>query len=102
MGTLVLTLAVIGIGLYGAVAAVERHARGQRVQHARAERHARPRTSPNSGPRSRTMSNHCCRASPAITDRNAKWTLVHTEGMLYVTRGTESLSTPIVRHTLTG
>ncbi|HZL17956.1 MAG TPA: YaeQ family protein [Polyangia bacterium] len=41
-------------------------------------------------------------ALDAITDRNAKWTLVHTEGMVYVTSGTESLSTPVVRHTLTG
>jgi hypothetical protein len=41
-------------------------------------------------------------ALDAITDRNAKWTLVHTEGMLYVTSGAESLSTPVVRHTLTG
>jgi uncharacterized protein YaeQ len=40
-------------------------------------------------------------ALDAVTDRNAKWTLVHTEGMLYVTSGAESLSTPIVRHTLT-
>lgn len=39
-------------------------------------------------------------ALDAITDRNAKWTLVHTEGMLYVTSGAESLSTPVVRHTL--
>jgi len=38
----------------------------------------------------------------AATDRNAKWTLVHTEGMLYVTSGTESFSTPVVRHALTG
>ena len=41
-------------------------------------------------------------ALDAITDRNARWTLVHTEGMLYVTSGAESLSTPVIRHTLTG
>lgn len=39
-------------------------------------------------------------ALAAATDRNAKWTLVHTEGMLYVTSGEESFSTPVVRHTL--
>ena len=36
------------------------------------------------------------------TDRNARWTLVHTEGMLYVTSGDQSFSTPIVRQSLTG
>ncbi len=35
------------------------------------------------------------------TDRNAKWTLVHTEGMLYVTSGDQSFSTPVVRQSLT-
>jgi uncharacterized protein YaeQ len=39
-------------------------------------------------------------ALAAVTDRNARWTLVHTEGMLYVTSGAESLSTPVVRHAL--
>jgi uncharacterized protein YaeQ len=39
-------------------------------------------------------------ALAAVTDRNARWTLVHTEGMLYVTSGSESLSTPVVRHAL--
>jgi uncharacterized protein YaeQ len=39
-------------------------------------------------------------ALAAVTDRNAKWTLVHTEGMLYVTSGAESFSTPVVRQAL--
>jgi uncharacterized protein YaeQ len=41
-------------------------------------------------------------ALAAATDRNAKWALVHTEGTLYVTSGTESFSTAVVRHTLAG
>jgi uncharacterized protein YaeQ len=36
----------------------------------------------------------------AATDRNAKWTLVHTEGILYVTSGEANLSAPVVRHAL--
>jgi uncharacterized protein YaeQ len=39
-------------------------------------------------------------ALAGATDRNAKWTLVHTEGMLYVTSGAESFSTPVVRQSL--
>ena len=35
-----------------------------------------------------------------ITDRNARWTLVHTEGMLYVTSGENTETTAISRHTL--
>ena len=34
------------------------------------------------------------------TDRNASWTLVHTEGMLYVTSGDTNLASPIARHSL--
>lgn len=36
----------------------------------------------------------------AITDRNCVWTLVHTEGVLYVTAGDQTLSTTIARHAL--
>ncbi|MEO8213101.1 MAG: YaeQ family protein [Myxococcales bacterium] len=36
----------------------------------------------------------------AATDRNARWTLVHTEGMLYVTSGDVSVTTAVTRHTL--
>ena len=38
----------------------------------------------------------------AATDRNAKWTLVHTEGMLYVESGGKSFSAPVVRQSLGG
>jgi uncharacterized protein YaeQ len=33
----------------------------------------------------------------ALTDRNTRWTLVHTEGVLYVTVGEESLSSAVTR-----
>lgn len=36
----------------------------------------------------------------AATDRNARWTLVHTEGTLYVTSGDVSVTTAITRHSL--
>ena len=39
-------------------------------------------------------------ALDAATDRNARWSLAHTEGTLYVTSGDVSLETPIVRHSL--
>ena len=41
-------------------------------------------------------------ALAAVTDRNAKWALAHTEGTLYVTSGDKSFSTAVVRHTLGG
>jgi uncharacterized protein YaeQ len=41
-------------------------------------------------------------ALAAVTDRNAKWSLVHTEGTLYITSGAESVSTTVVRHALGG
>jgi uncharacterized protein YaeQ len=37
----------------------------------------------------------------AATDRNAKWTVVHTEGTLYVTSGDASVTGPVTRHALT-
>ncbi len=39
-------------------------------------------------------------ALEAATDRNAKWVLVHTEGMLYVTSADTNVSTAITRHGL--
>jgi uncharacterized protein YaeQ len=39
-------------------------------------------------------------ALDAATDRNASWTLVHTEGILYVTSGDDSITAPITRHLL--
>jgi uncharacterized protein YaeQ len=39
-------------------------------------------------------------ALEAATDRNARWALVRTEGILYLTSGETSLSAPLVRHTL--
>lgn len=39
-------------------------------------------------------------ALDAATDRNAKWTLVHTEGILYVTIGDRNLTAPVTRHAL--
>jgi uncharacterized protein YaeQ len=39
-------------------------------------------------------------ALDAATDRNARWSLAHTEGTLYVTSGDVSLETPIIRHSL--
>ena len=35
-----------------------------------------------------------------ITDRNARWTLVHTEGMLYITSGDNTETTAVSRHML--
>ena len=40
-------------------------------------------------------------ALDSATDRNARWTVVHTEGMLYVTSGDTSLSGSVTRHSLT-
>ncbi len=37
-----------------------------------------------------------------ITDRNAKWTLMRHEGILYVTGGGEPVSGPVTRHALAG
>jgi uncharacterized protein YaeQ len=39
-------------------------------------------------------------ALDAVTDRNAKWTLVHTEGMLYVTSGDANVTTAVTHHRL--
>lgn len=39
-------------------------------------------------------------ALDAATDRNARWTVVHTEGTLYVTSGEVNVSTAVTRHTL--
>ena len=39
-------------------------------------------------------------ALDAATDRNAKWSLVHTEGVLYVTSGDANVTTTVTRHTL--
>lgn len=36
----------------------------------------------------------------ALTDRNTRWTLVHTEGTLYVTVGDQNLSSAVVKHPL--
>jgi uncharacterized protein YaeQ len=36
----------------------------------------------------------------ATTDRNAKWTLVHSEGVLYVTCGEMNINTPVTSCTL--
>ena len=36
----------------------------------------------------------------ATTDRNAKWTLVHSEGVLYVTSGETNVNTPVTSCTL--
>src|SRR5215213_7041215 len=38
----------------------------------------------------------------AVTDRNSRWAVTHTEGVLYVTAGEHNLSTAITRHTLGG
>jgi uncharacterized protein YaeQ len=40
-------------------------------------------------------------ALDSATDRNARWTVVHTEGMLYLTSGDVSLSGSVTRHSLT-
>ena len=39
-------------------------------------------------------------ALEAVTDRNTRWELVHTEGQLYVTVGGESVSGAVTRHAL--
>lgn len=39
-------------------------------------------------------------ALAATTGRNAEWTLVHTEGVVYVTSGGETLSAPVRCHAL--
>ena len=39
-------------------------------------------------------------ALAAATDRNAAWTLVHTEGTLYVTIGAETFTSPVSRYPL--
>jgi uncharacterized protein YaeQ len=39
-------------------------------------------------------------ALDGATDRNAKWTLVHTEGTLYMTSGDSNLTTPVTRYHL--
>jgi uncharacterized protein YaeQ len=39
-------------------------------------------------------------ALDAATERNARWTLVHTEGMLYITSGETSISGAVTRHAL--
>ncbi|MEA2698828.1 MAG: hypothetical protein QOI66_3099 [Myxococcales bacterium] len=36
----------------------------------------------------------------AATDRNAHWSLTHTDGILYITSGTTNVSTPITRYSL--
>lgn len=41
-------------------------------------------------------------ALDGATDRNSQWTMVHTEGSLYVTVGDASFTTIITRHALTG
>jgi uncharacterized protein YaeQ len=40
-------------------------------------------------------------ALDTVTDRNARWAVVHTEGTLYVTSGDVSLSGSVTRHSLT-
>jgi len=40
-------------------------------------------------------------ALDAVTDRNTSWTLVHTEGTLYVTAGEADLTSPVGRASLT-
>ena len=37
----------------------------------------------------------------AITDRNARWTLLRNEGVLYVTVGADTVSGELTKHTLT-
>jgi uncharacterized protein YaeQ len=41
-------------------------------------------------------------ALDAATDRNARWTVVHTEGTLYLTVGDASWTCPVTRHALGG
>jgi uncharacterized protein YaeQ len=40
-------------------------------------------------------------ALATLTDRNTRWSLTHTEGVLYITAGDQNLSTAITRHSLT-
>ena len=37
-----------------------------------------------------------------LTDRNARWTLLHNDGVLYVTVGTASVSGAVTKHALAG
>ena len=39
-------------------------------------------------------------ALAAVTDRNTRWSLTHTEGVLYVTTGEQNLSSTVTRHVL--
>jgi uncharacterized protein YaeQ len=39
-------------------------------------------------------------ALAAVTDRNARWSLTHTEGVLYVSAGEQNLSGAVTRHSL--
>jgi uncharacterized protein YaeQ len=41
-------------------------------------------------------------AVDGVTDRNARWTLVRTEGTLYLTSGDSNLTAPVTRHNLVG
>jgi len=36
----------------------------------------------------------------ALTDRNARWTLLRNDGLVYVTVGAETVSSPVTRHAL--
>ena len=36
----------------------------------------------------------------ALTDRNARWTLLRSDGVLYVTVGEKTLSSPVTKHAL--
>ena len=36
----------------------------------------------------------------ALTDRNARWTLMRNDGLVYVTVGAETVSSPVTRHAL--
>jgi uncharacterized protein YaeQ len=36
----------------------------------------------------------------ALTDRNARWTLLRNEGVLYVTVGDKTLSSPVMKHAI--
>ena len=40
-------------------------------------------------------------ALAAVTDRNTRWSLTHTEGVLYISVGDRNLSTAVTRHALT-
>lgn len=37
----------------------------------------------------------------ALTDRNARWALLHNDGVLYVTVGDKTVSTPVTKQALT-